>query len=60
VQLPVSLADRTANLGYGYDSYEKPPKPETLTASQAAARRATLDSLMARVHGHGDGHVAMR
>ena len=44
VDLPVSAADRTAQLGYEYDSYEKPPQPETLTASEAAARKATMDS----------------
>jgi N-acetylneuraminic acid mutarotase len=36
--LPVSLADRTALLGYEYDSYEKPPKPVILTTEQAAER----------------------
>ena len=30
-------------------------KPETLTASEAAARKATMDSLMASMHGHGRG-----
>jgi N-acetylneuraminic acid mutarotase len=55
VYLPVSATDRTAQLGYEYDSYEQPPNPETLTASQAAARKATLDSLMASMHGHGHG-----
>ena len=55
VDLPVSAGDRTAQLGYEYDSYEKPPKPETLTASEAAARKATMDSLMASMHGHGGG-----
>ncbi|NJK42232.1 MAG: tyrosinase family protein [Aquincola sp.] len=27
VDLPVSASDRTAQLGYEYDSYEKPPQP---------------------------------
>jgi tyrosinase len=36
--LPVSSADRTASLGYEYDSYEKPPKPVILTTEQAAER----------------------
>ena len=49
VYLPVSATDRTAQLGYEYDGYEQPPKPVTLTASEAAARKATMDSLMAAV-----------
>jgi N-acetylneuraminic acid mutarotase len=36
--LPVSLTDRTALLGYEYDAYEKPPKPVILTTEQAAER----------------------
>ena len=44
VYLPVSATDRTAQMGYEYDSYEKPPQPETLTASEAAARKATWTS----------------
>jgi N-acetylneuraminic acid mutarotase len=36
--LPVSMADRVAQLGYEYDSYEKPPKPVSLTTEQAAER----------------------
>jgi tyrosinase len=28
VDLPVSAGDRTAQLGYEYDSYSKPPRPE--------------------------------
>ena len=55
VDLPVSATNRTAQMGYEYDSYEKPPKPETLTASEAAAREAALDSLMAVVHGPAQG-----
>jgi N-acetylneuraminic acid mutarotase len=55
VYLPVSASDRTAQLGYEYDGYEQPPKPETLTASEVAARKATMDSLMASMHGHGHG-----
>ncbi len=27
VDMPVSAGDRTAQLGYEYDSYEQPPKP---------------------------------
>jgi N-acetylneuraminic acid mutarotase len=58
VYLPVSATDRTAQMGYEYDRYEKAPQPETLTASEAAARKATLDSAMASMHGHGGGHGA--
>jgi len=59
VYLPVSAADRTAEMGYEYDSYEKAPQPESLTASDSAARKATMDSLMASMHGHAGAH-AMR
>jgi hypothetical protein len=31
VDLPVSASDRTAQLGYEYDSYEKAPEPQHLT-----------------------------
>ena len=31
MDLPVSAADRTAQLGYEYDSYEKPPQARPLT-----------------------------
>jgi N-acetylneuraminic acid mutarotase len=61
VYLPVSSTDRTAQLGYEYDSYEQAPQPQTLTASQAARRKAVVDSLMmVSMHGHGGGHGAMR
>ena len=40
VYLPVSAADRTAQMGYEYD--EKAPQPESLTASEVAARKATI------------------
>jgi tyrosinase len=58
VDLPVSATNRTAQLGYEYDSYEKPPKRQTLTASEAAAREAAMDSLLAIAHGraHGGQH----
>jgi hypothetical protein len=38
VDLPVSSGNRTAQLGYEYDRYEKPPKPVTLSAEEAAKR----------------------
>jgi N-acetylneuraminic acid mutarotase len=58
VYLPVSATNRTAQMGYEYDSYEKPPKPRALNASQAAAREAAIDSLFAVAHGraHGGQH----
>ena len=43
--LPVSMADRTAPLGYEYDSYEKPPQPQHLTTEEAAARERTYQTL---------------
>ena len=53
VDLPVSAGDRAAQLGYGYDSYEKPPQ-----ARPRASRDAAIKSLYDRVHGgpHGAHH----
>jgi hypothetical protein len=45
VDLAVSTGDRTAQLGYEYDRYEKPPQPLNLTAEQAAARQRTYEKL---------------
>ena len=45
VDLPVSAADRIAQLGYEYDSYEKPPQPQHLTTEEAAARERTYQTL---------------
>jgi N-acetylneuraminic acid mutarotase len=45
VELPVSASDRTAQLGYEYDSYEKPPQPQHLTPEEAAARQRTYKTL---------------
>jgi N-acetylneuraminic acid mutarotase len=45
VDLPVSASDRTAQLGYEYDNYEKPPQPQHLTAEEAAARERTYKTL---------------
>jgi hypothetical protein len=45
VDLPVSAADRVAQLGYEYDSYEKPPQPLHLTTEEAAARERTYQTL---------------
>jgi peroxiredoxin/N-acetylneuraminic acid mutarotase len=47
VDLPVSAADRVAQLGYEYDAYEQPPKPR-VSAQEAAVRDATIKSLYAR------------
>lgn len=45
VDLPVSASDRTEQLGYGYDSYEKAPQPQHLTTQEAAARQRTYETL---------------
>jgi len=45
VDLPVSAADRVAQLGYEYDAYEKAPQPQHLTAEEAAARERTYQTL---------------
>jgi hypothetical protein len=55
VDLPVSASDRTAQLGYEYDSYEKPPQPLHLTSEEAAARERTYQTLHERAGGtHGE------
>ena len=58
VDLPVSAADRVAQLGYEYDAYEKPPRAR-LSTKEAAVRDATLKSLYARQCGspHDQGAV---
>ena len=38
--LPVSASDRTAQMGYEYQAYEKPPQPRRLTTEEAAERGA--------------------
>ena len=55
---PVSAADRTQQLGYEYDSYEKPPQPQQLSAEEAAARERTYKSLHEGAIGgpHGAQH----
>jgi len=62
VDLPVSSADRTAQLGYEYDGYEKPPKPVTLTTEQAAERDRTYHELHEKALGGraGGPHDATR
>jgi hypothetical protein len=45
VDLPVSASDRTAQLGYEYDSYEKPPQPQHLTSEESATRERTYQAL---------------
>jgi N-acetylneuraminic acid mutarotase len=58
--LPVSMTDRTAPLGYEYDSYEKPPQPQHLTTEEAAARDRTYkilhDKAMGGAHGAQHAH----
>jgi hypothetical protein len=58
VDLPVSAADRTAELGYEYDSYEKPSQAEP--SGDALSRDAVMKSLYERAHGgpHGAQHGA--
>jgi N-acetylneuraminic acid mutarotase len=51
VDLPVSMGDRTAQLGYEYDRYEIPPKPQHLTAQEAAERERTYRALLERAMG---------
>ncbi len=55
VDLPVSAADRSAALGYEYDSYEKPPKPVTLSSDEAAERDRTYHKLHERALGGSPG-----
>jgi N-acetylneuraminic acid mutarotase len=60
VDLPVSAGDRTAQLGYEYDSYEKPPQPGRLSSTDAAIRDATIKSLYERSHGGAhSAHTAL-
>jgi hypothetical protein len=60
VELPVSSADRTASLGYEYDSYEKPPKPVTLTTDKAAERDRVYHELHEQALGgtRGGAHAS--
>lgn len=59
VDLPVSAADRVAQLGYEYDSYEKPPQPLHLTTEEAAARERTYQTLHDKaMGGPHDAHHA--
>jgi N-acetylneuraminic acid mutarotase len=51
VDLPVSMSDRAAQLGYEYDSYEKPPRPKTISAEEAAERERVYHSLHERALG---------
>jgi N-acetylneuraminic acid mutarotase len=53
--LPVSAADRTAQLSYEYDSYEKPPRPHTLSAEEAAERERVYHTLHERALGGSRG-----
>ena len=59
VDLPVSAGDRSAQLGYEYDSYEKPPQARPRASSDAGSRDAAIKVLYDRVHGgpHGAHHV---
>jgi peroxiredoxin/N-acetylneuraminic acid mutarotase len=60
IDLPVSAADRVAQLGYEYDAYEKPPESQLASAPEAASRDATIKSLYERQHGRPhDTQVAL-
>jgi N-acetylneuraminic acid mutarotase len=56
VDLPVSACDRTAQLGYEYDWYEKPPQAQRLSTKEAAARDAAIKALYMRSHGGSMSH----
>ena len=58
--LPVSASDRTAQLGYEYDRYEKPPRSQTLSAEEVAERDRTYKTLHERALGgpHRPQHVS--
>jgi Common central domain of tyrosinase/Kelch motif len=55
VDLPIRSGDRAAQLGYEYDSYEKPPKPATLSAEEAAERDRVYHALHERALGGSRG-----
>src|SRR6266850_1743769 len=59
VDLPVTAADRVAQLGYEYDAYEKAPKPQHLTTEEAAGRERTYKTLHEKAMGgpHGVSHA---
>jgi N-acetylneuraminic acid mutarotase len=62
VDLVVSAANRTADLGYEYDRYEMPPRPQSLSIEEASARDAVIKALHDRAlggqHPAHDGQVA--
>jgi N-acetylneuraminic acid mutarotase len=53
--LPVSLSDRTAQLGYEYDSYEKPPQPRNLSTEETSERDRVYHTLHERALGGSPG-----
>jgi N-acetylneuraminic acid mutarotase len=55
VDLLVSSGDRTAQLGYEYDKYEKPPQPRTLSTEEAAERARVYHSLHEQALGGRSG-----
>jgi hypothetical protein len=55
IDLPVRAGNRTSQLGYEYDKYEKPPQGPRLPAKEAVARDAAIKSLYARMHGGPHG-----
>ena len=59
VDLPVSAGDRTVQLGYEYDSYEKPPQARPRASRDGVSRDAAIKFLYDRAHGgpHGAHHA---
>jgi tyrosinase len=58
VDLPVSAADRTAQLGYEYDSDAEPPQARPRASRDADSREAAIKFLYGQAHGrpHGAHH----
>ncbi len=59
--LPVSASDRTAQMGYEYDAYEKPPQPRPLSTAEAAERDRVYKVLHERALGgsHDAPHASI-
>jgi N-acetylneuraminic acid mutarotase len=59
VDLPVSAGDRTVQLEYEYDSYEKPPQARSRASGDGVSRDTAIKFLYDRAHGgpHGAHHA---
>jgi N-acetylneuraminic acid mutarotase len=59
--LPVSMANRTGQMGYEYDAYEKAPQPKTVASApdpRAAEMKALYERVVhGRIVGEGDAHT---